>query len=132
MEVLFVCEGNMIRSQMAETFYNTFTKSNDAISAGAVATLKNHASERGETVMQEIGLTMAGQKSDQLTQEMVDAADKVVWFPTPYMPSYVTESDKAELWDVADPHYQENRTIETDRAVRDEIKKRIEKLIDEN
>jgi len=132
MKILFVCEGNMTRSQMAETFYNTFTKSHDATSAGAIATLKNHASERGETVMKEIGLTMAGQKSDQLTQEMVDAADKVVWFPTPYMPSYVTKSYKAELWDVADPHYEENRTIEIDRAVRDEIKKRIEKLIDEN
>ena len=116
---------------MAETFYNELTKSHDATSAGAMATLTSHTSERGEAVMNEIGFTMEGQRSDQLTEEMVDAVDKVIWFPTPYMPSYVAESNKAELWDVADPHYDENRTIDTDRAARDEIKKRVEDLVHE-
>ncbi len=129
MKVLFVCEGNMIRSQMAETFYNTMTSTQDAISAGAMATLSPHASTRGEVVMNEIGLTMEGQKSDQLTPEMIDRVDKVILFPTPYMPDYATQSPKAEIWDVFDPHYHPDRTVVTDRFVRDEIKRRVEGLI---
>ena len=46
MKVLFICEGNMMRSQMAEAFYNSMTKSNDASSAGATAETKDHISKR--------------------------------------------------------------------------------------
>ena len=60
---------------MAETFYNAMTDSQDATSAGAAATGADHASTRGEAVMNEIGMTMKGQRSDQLTPEMVEAAD---------------------------------------------------------
>ncbi len=34
MKILFVCWGNVGRSQMAQAYYNHFTKSNDAFSAG--------------------------------------------------------------------------------------------------
>ena len=37
MKILFVCEGNMMRSQMAEAFYNELTGTRDAISAGTAA-----------------------------------------------------------------------------------------------
>jgi protein-tyrosine-phosphatase len=33
-KILFICYGNVARSQMAEAFYNKFTNSNDAKSAG--------------------------------------------------------------------------------------------------
>lgn len=128
-KILFVCEGNMIRSQMAETFYNVMTHTTDATSAGAMATLSTHASTRGERVMNEIGMTMEGQSSTQLTPDMIDWADKVVLFPMPYMPTYALENTKSELWDVYDPHYDPARTIDTDRNVRDEIKKRVERMI---
>ncbi len=129
MKVLFVCEGNMMRSQLAERLYNHLSDSNDATSAGALATGLNRVSKNGAVVMKEIGLSLDGQTSKQLTEAMIRDADKVILFPTDYMPDYALSSSKAEFWDVADPHYAENRTLDTDRAVRDEIAQRVKELI---
>lgn len=37
MKILFVCRGNVARSQMTEKIYNTLTRSHDAQSAGTQA-----------------------------------------------------------------------------------------------
>ena len=128
MKVLFVCEGNMMRSQMAEVFYNELTKSNDAFSAGATAETKDHISKRAIEVMGEIGYDVSHLKPKQLTEEMVDEADKVIYFPSDYMPEYATKSSKATLWDVVDPHYHHEQGMPLVRQVRDDIKRRVEKL----
>ena len=129
MKVLFICEGNMIRSQMAEAFYNVLSGTNSAISAGAAAALKDYIAEPAKLVMDEISISTDGMRSDQLTEEMVKQADLVVYFPTPTMPNYVLESPKAILWDVIDPHYHQEEGIELVRSVRDEIKERVEQLL---
>ena len=41
MKVLFVCKSNIGRSQMAEAFFNKFSKNHKAISAGI--STENHA-----------------------------------------------------------------------------------------
>lgn len=128
-KVLFVCEGNMMRSQMAEAFYNTLSGTRDAFSSGAAAALKDRISERAKIVMDEVAISTDGMRSDQLTEEMVEQADLIVYFPTPTMPSYVTESPKAILWDVIDPHYHQEEGIELVRRVRDDIKDRVDQLL---
>lgn len=80
MKVLFICEGNMMRSQMAEAFYNTLTGTNSAFSAGAMAALKDHIAERAKIVMDEISISTDGMRSDQLTEEMVKQAQSSVAF----------------------------------------------------
>ncbi len=129
MRVLFVCEGNMMRSQMAEAFYNTLTASNDAASAGATAETKDHISKRAIEVMDDIGYDMTNLKPKQLTEKMVHKADQVIYFPSDYMPDYVRQSSKSELWNVIDPHYHKEQGMELVQQVRDEIKQRVEKLI---
>ena len=131
MKILFVCEGNMTRSQMAEAFYNQLTETHDAMSAGTLATLKPQAGERAQQVMREIGISMEGQYSKQLTPDMIDTADVVILFPTVATPKYATDSQKTQVWDVADPHYHHDEGMDFVRQVRDDIRGRVKKLAEE-
>ena len=131
MKVLFVCEGNMMRSQMAEMFYNELTKSNDAFSAGATAETKDHISKRAIEAMSDIGYDVSHLKPVQLAEQMVDEADKIIYFPSDYMPEYVVKSPKATLWDVVDPHYHQEEGMELVRQVRDDIRKHVERIVKE-
>lgn len=118
-----------MRSQMAEAFYNGFTNSNDATSAGATAETKDHISKRAIEAMGDIGVDVTNLKPKQLTEQMVNSADKIIYFPSDYMPDYVKQSPKSELWDVVDPHYHQEEGMELVYKVRDDISHRIEKLI---
>lgn len=129
MKVLFVCEGNMMRSQIAEAMYNQFTKSHDATSAGAIATKSHHISMRAKAALDEIGIDSQGQYSKQLTLTMIDDADVVILFPTDFMPTYALNNPKAQFWDVIDPHYHQEQGMELVRRVREDIRELVEKLI---
>lgn len=132
MKVLFVCEGNMMRSQMAEAFYNNLTKTQNATSAGALATQADAVFPEIFTVMNEVGVSMEGMKSDQLTPEMVDGADKIILFPTPYMPEYAAKSPKATLWKVDDPYYKASDSEAAVRHARDVILAHVKELIEKD
>ena len=119
-----------MRSQMAEVFYNHATDSNDAMSAGAIAETKDHISKRATQAMDEVCLETRHLSPLQVTSDMVDLVDKVIYFPSEYMPDYVKNSQKSEFWDVADPHYNQEKGMEFVREVRDDIKRRVDKLID--
>jgi protein-tyrosine-phosphatase len=79
--------------------------------------------------MNEVGIDISQSRSSKLTERMVEAADKIILFPTDYMPDYAKDSPKAELWDVADPHYNKDKGMAFVREVRDDIKRRVEELI---
>jgi arsenate reductase len=128
--ILFVCEGNMFRSQVAEKFYNLLTDTNDAKSAGVEPTLKPYASRRAEFVMQEIGMTLQGQYSKKVIPEMVLWADKIIVFSVEQVPRFLGESSKVEMWDIEDiGHSKEGDTVELDRSVRDAVQKKVEELV---
>lgn len=112
MKILFVCEGNMYRSQMAGTMFKSLVPEAQVQTAGVLAA---RAGERladvapeGIVVMQEIGLDMSDNVITRLTPAMVEAADKIILMgPTPSTPtpSYLKNSPKLETWDVGDPGY---------------------------
>lgn len=125
MKVLFVCEANMMRSQMGEAFYNQLTGTGDATSAGVVANVGHPVPSAIVEAMREKGISMGGMVSKQLSRDMVDAADAIVAFPTPYMPRELLDNPKTLRWDVSDPHYiADSDTNYVDRA-RDRIEERI-------
>ena len=118
-----------MRSQMAGAFYNSLTNSSTATSAGATAETKDHISPRAIEVLDEVDIDARNLRPKQVTREMVEQADRVVYFPSDFMPDYVKDNPKAELWDIVDPYYHREQGMDLVRTVRDDIQRRVEVLV---
>lgn len=129
--VLYVCVHNAGRSQMAEALTNHLADQRGvnvrALSAGTVA--GSNVNPVALEVMREIGVSMEGHSPKQLTQEMADSADRVITMgcgvdaaacPARFLVS--------EDWGLDDPAGQ---PIETVRRIRDQIRERVEALLDQ-
>lgn len=123
---LFVCLHNAGRSQMSEALFTRAAAGrHEARSAGTTPGERVHA----EVVeaMGELGIDLADRTPRRLTREDAEWADVVVTMgcgdECPYVPGvrYVD-------WDLPDP---KNQPLETVRATRDEIERRVEALIAE-
>ena len=125
--VLFVCVHNAGRSQMAEAFFNRLAAGRaQAISAGTMPAERVHP----EVVeaMAEVGIDLSRQKPKLLTPEMIEEASRIITMgcsveevcPAVFVPS--------EDWELEDPKGQ---PIEKVRAIRDEIRRRVEALVEE-
>jgi arsenate reductase len=123
-EVLFVCVRNAGRSQMAAALTHQ-------LSDGWIA-VRSAGSQPGEQInplvieaMHELGIDVTDEFPKPLTDEVVRAADVVITMgcgdSCPLYPGKHYED-----WDVADPDQQ---PIEVVRAIRDDIKRRVEALV---
>jgi arsenate reductase (thioredoxin) len=130
-KILFVCVHNAGRSQMAEAFVNHLARERNlpilGESAGTVG--GKQLNPLAVEVMTEIGITMAGQTPKLLTQEIADGADKKITMGC----GVDAEACPARIfftedWGLDDPAGQ---PIEKVREVRDQIKVRVEKLLEE-
>ena len=125
-KILFVCLGNVARSQMAEAFYNHFTKSQSGISAGVLDyTPKKYGHPIREVieVMREEGLDVAQQQVKEITPEMAAEADDIfVMCQREECPDFLLSFPRVTFWDIADPF---GTHMDSFRSVRDEIKKKI-------
>jgi arsenate reductase len=126
-KVLFVCVHNSGRSQMAEALFNHFAAGKaKAFSAGTQPA--SHVNPTVAKAMREVGIDISAQHPKMLTPEMVDDADKVVTMgcgvegicPATFVPT--------EEWQIEDP---EGKPLEKVREIREEIKARVKRLIDE-
>jgi arsenate reductase len=124
--VLFVCVHNAGRSVMAEALFNRAASAGDeALSAGTVPGGPPHP----EVVeaMREMGIDVAAHRGQLLTDEMVQAADRVIT-----MGCAVEEAAcpairyaNVEDWGLPDPKGQ---PMERVREIRDEIGRRVRDL----
>jgi arsenate reductase len=122
--VLFVCNRNAGRSQMAQAFFDRLTPADiRAESAGS-----SPASQVWPTVvevMRKVGIDLAGRKPEKLLREMRHHADWAVTMgcgdACPYVPTMV------EAWDMPDPA---GRPIDEVRAIRDTIQARVRELVE--
>jgi arsenate reductase len=122
--VLFVCVHNAGRSQMAAGFLSALAGDwIDVRSAGSMPS--DQINPVAVAAMAEIGFDIAGEQPTKLTDNAVQASDVVVTMgcgdECPYFPG-----KRYEDWVLDDPAGQ---GIEAVRAIRDEIKTRIETLI---
>lgn len=125
-EVLFVCVHNAGRSQMAAALLDSEAGGRVHVrSAGSTPANEIHAGVRA--AMAEIGIDLSQEFPKPLTDEVVRAADVVITMgcgdACPVYPG------KRYLnWDLPDPA---DRPVEEVRAIRDDIKGRVEFLLGE-
>jgi len=125
--VLFICKGNSGRSQMAQAIFSCSSKGWKAMSAGTNPDEKIHPWT--VEVMKEIQIDVSQKKPRLLTFEMLEKADKVIVMDSEVLkeipPKYLS---KVEDWKIGKLL---GKSIEEIREIRDEIKKKVEKLLEE-
>ncbi len=132
-KVLYVCVHNSGRSQMAEAFTDRLGKG--VVTAESAGTQPGGGlNPMAVRAMEEIGYDMSGHYPKLMTDEMVNSSDRVITMGCgvsldasegAVCPVFLVPS---EDWALDDPHGQ---PIEKVRAIRDEIKRRVEALIAE-
>ena len=138
-KVLFVCNANAARSQMAQGFYNHYSRSQNADSAGLNPEKKwdeaptlsdfeamSHKPARSSETMQEVGIDITGHKRQLLTADKLDDYDLIVNLAEKSQTPDWLRGDNVIWWNVADPR---NESAEKNRTARDEIEYRIKQLL---
>jgi arsenate reductase (thioredoxin) len=124
--VLFVCLHNAGRSQMSQALFGQAAgERHTALSAGTTPGERVHPEV--VEVMREIGIDLADRRPRVLTRELAEGADIVVTMgcgdECPFIPGkrYID-------WELPDP---KGRPLDEVRATRDEIRRRVLRLVDE-
>ena len=138
-KVLFVCNANAARSQMAQGFYNHYSHSQNADSAGLNPEKKwdeaptlsdfeamSHKPARSSETMQEVGIDITGHKRQLLTADKLGDYDLIVNLAEKSQTPDWLRGDNVIWWNVADPR---NESAEKNRTARDEIEYRIKQLL---
>ncbi len=112
--ILFICNGNVARSQIAEELYKiTFNKT--AVSAGTKVSFQKNGTllkNDGELALNAVrnikkltGIDLSNNKRKMLTEEMLKLAEKIIVMAdknslADWILSY---KDKMEYWEINDP-----------------------------
>ncbi len=127
LRLLFVCVGNSCRSQMAEGFARAM--GGDRIIAASAGTMSaEQVAPKAVAAMAELGIDISGQRPKALTEEMLDAADRVFIMGCDarrYCPAIWLEN--AEDWDLEDPMGQ---GLDKYREVRDLIREHMARTLE--
>ena len=123
--VLFICVHNSGRSQMAEAFFNQMAQGKArAISAGSQPADK--ANPVVVEATREAGIDISQNKPKLLTFEMMEGIDKAVTMGCENTCPVTTV--ETEDWALEDP---KGKSLEQVRKIRDEIKDRVKRLIEQ-
>ena len=129
--VLYVCVHNAGRSQMAQAFTDRLAAERGLPIRGASAGTEGGKALNPFVVeaMAEVGVPLDGHVPKLLTQEMVDDADRIVGMGCGVdATSCPARFLLAEDWGLDDPA---GGPIERVRPIRDEIRRRVEALLDD-
>lgn len=129
MNVLFICNGNVARSQEAVIFFNNASKLNHAQSAGVNVKEGKPIDPLVISVMQELNYSMQDCYRKYADEKIIDDADLIISFKLYHeLPVHVQSHSNVRYWEVADPQHQ---SIDFHREVRDSIKLMINELVSE-
>jgi arsenate reductase len=123
--VLFVCNHNAGRSQMAQAFFERHAPPDVRAESAGTQPGEKIWPEVVE-VMGEVGIDLSGRRPKALTREMQMRADLAVTMgcgdACPYVPTTVLD------WDLPDPA---GSPLEEVREIRDTVERRVRELIAE-
>lgn len=123
--ILFVCTKNSARSQMAEGFFNFYNKNPRYIGISAGTHPAKSVNPNVIKVMKEKGIDISEQKTKALAWDAAKNAHKIYTMGcTQGCP--ITPPEKTEDWNLENPA---GKSIEKFREVRDDIERRIKKLV---
>lgn len=130
MRILFICDGNVARSQEAELFVNTLSKGrHHAISAGVNPKIGKPIDPNVVEVMKEMGYDMSASFRKEINEAVAGEADMIVSFKSAEeLPEFVRNKNNVRYWKIADPARQ---PIEFHRKVRDLVRSKVEALLAE-
>ena len=132
--ILFVCSGNSVRSQMAEGLGRAMSHGACEIKSAGTMPIGVHP----DTVacMKEIGIDISAQTSDLLSRSMLDWADYVITLCNSALIAFPVLSPRTRHihWDIPNPD-RDYDTVEERRDgfanVRNMIKEKIQNLFEE-
>ena len=123
--VIFACVHNAGRSQMAAAFFNILADPAKARALSAGTTPGDRVHPEVVAVMQEEGIDLSGARPQKLTTGLAAEAQLLITMgcgdECPHVPGV-----RRDDWPVDDPNGQ---PIERVRAIRDDIRARVEALI---
>ncbi len=123
--VIFACVHNAGRSQMAAAFFNQLADRSRARALSAGTQPAEHVHREVVAVMREVGIDLSTAQPTRLTDELAAGAQLLVTMgcgeSCPVVPGL-----RRQDWNLPDPKGQ---PIERVRAIRDEIRRRVEELI---
>jgi protein-tyrosine-phosphatase len=124
--VLFLCNHNAGRSQMAMGFFNHLAGGGAAVWSGG-SEPKGEINPAVVTVMAERGIDISGEYPKPWTDEIIQAADVIVSMGCgdagPTLPGR-----RYEDWALEDP---DGKDVAAIRPIRDEIERRVRRLLDD-
>jgi protein-tyrosine-phosphatase/chorismate mutase len=131
-KTLFICEGNVGRSQMAEGFFNHYAEKKSSVSAGtADVGLKFNFVPREDIiqVMSEKGVDISNHRIKQICEEMLQDIDTIIVLcEEDLLPDFIKSSGINILFKyVPDPYKSD---IDGVREIRDSIEIKILELLD--
>ena len=123
--VIFACVHNAGRSQMAAAFFDSLADPQKARAVSAGTQPGAHVHPEVVEVMREVGIDLAHARPQRLTDDLARHAGLLVTMgcgeTCPHVPGL-----RRDDWNVLDPKGQ---PVERVRAIRDEIRQRVEQLM---
>lgn len=123
--VIFACVHNAGRSQMAAALFNTLADPSKARAVSAGTTPGDRVYPEVVMVMREEGIDLSNARPQELTTQLATGAQLLITMgcgdECPYVPGL-----RRDDWPLEDP---KGKSIERVRAIRDDIRARVDALI---
>lgn len=125
-KIMFVCKKNSRRSQMAEGFARTLGSGKVAVASSGLEA--SHVDPKTVEIMAEVGIDISNQTSKPLSDFKAEDYNAVISLCGcgVNLPEEWVLTEVFQDWQLDDP---EGQSIDTFRRVRDQVKERVEKLV---